>query len=52
MERNVTTQQKHGMIVCLPNLSEQTTSADFRPITLLNADYKILALLSHTDYAQ
>ena len=49
MERNVTIQQKQGMIVCLPKLSEQTTSADFRPITLLNTDYKILALSSHTD---
>jgi len=42
-ERKVSTQQKHGLIVCLPKSSETTTPADFRPITLLKADYKILA---------
>ena len=43
MERKVSTQQKHGVIVCLPKSSDPTTPADFQPITLLNMDYKILA---------
>ena len=36
-------QQKHGVIVCLPKSSDPTTPADFRPITLFNTDYKIMA---------
>jgi hypothetical protein len=43
MERNVSTQHKHGVIVCLPKSRGPTTPADFRPIALLNTDYKILA---------
>ena len=43
MERKVTTQKKHGVIVYLHKTSEPTTPADFRPVTLLNTDYKILA---------
>jgi len=43
MERKLSAQQKHGLIVCLPKSSEPTTPADFRPITLLNTDYKITA---------
>ena len=38
MERNLSAQQKHGVIVCLPKSSDPTTPADFRPITLLNTD--------------
>jgi hypothetical protein len=41
MERRVSAQQKHGVIVCLPKSSDPTTPADFRPFTLLNTDYKI-----------
>jgi len=43
MERKVSAQQKHGVIVCLPKSSDPTTPVDFRPITLLNTDYKIMA---------
>jgi len=39
----VSPQQKHGVIVCLPKICEPTTLADFRPITLLNTDYKMMA---------
>jgi hypothetical protein len=42
MERKVSAQQKHGVIVCLPKSNDPTTPADFQPITLLNTDYKIL----------
>ena len=45
-EGNVSTQQKYGVIVFLPKPSETTTPADFRPITLLNTDYKILASIT------
>ena len=41
-ERNVSTQQKQGVIGCLHKPTETTTPAHFRPITLLNTDYKIL----------
>jgi len=43
MERKISAQQKHGVIVCLPKSSDPTTPADFRPITLLNTDCKIMA---------
>lgn len=43
MGRAVTTQQKHGVILCLQKPSYAQTPADYRPITLLNADYKLLA---------
>jgi len=43
MERKVSAQQKHGVIVCLPKLSDPTTPADFRSITLLDTGYKIMA---------
>ena len=32
MERKVSAQQKHGVIVCLPKSSDPTTPADFRPL--------------------
>ena len=43
IERKVSPQQKHGLIVCLPKICEPTTLADFRPIALLNTDYKMMA---------
>jgi len=43
IERKVSPQQKHGVIVCLPKICEPTTLADFRPITVLNTDYKMMA---------
>jgi hypothetical protein len=42
-DRNVTSAQKHGIIVCLPKRSPATTHADYRPITLLTTEYKLLA---------
>jgi len=45
MERNVSTQQKHWVIVRLLKSRGLTTLADFRLTNLLNTDYKILARL-------
>ena len=40
---NISQQQKRGVIVCLPKAQGNQTPKDYRPITLLNSDYKILA---------
>jgi hypothetical protein len=39
----VTTAQKIGTLVCIPKHSKPMTPDDFRPITLFNTDYKIVA---------
>jgi hypothetical protein len=33
---------KHGVIICLPKPSDAQTPTDYRPIILLNTDYKLL----------
>jgi hypothetical protein len=43
IKNTVTAQQKHGLIVCLSKYEGAQKPTDFRPITLLNVDYKILA---------
>jgi hypothetical protein len=35
--------QKHGLLVCLPKHGKAVTIDDFRPLTILNTDYKLLA---------
>jgi len=39
----VSTQQKHGIVVCLPKSNGDPTPDGYRPITLLTTEYKILA---------
>ena len=39
----ISQQQKRGVIVCLPKAQGNQPPEDYRPITLLNSDYKILA---------
>jgi len=39
---NIGEQQKHGIVVFIPKTTAPKTPADYRPITLLNTDYKIL----------
>jgi hypothetical protein len=44
-EGQITKNQKHGVIICLPKVPGGSTPQEYRPITLLNTDYKILARL-------
>jgi hypothetical protein len=39
----ITPQQKHGIVVCLPKTTTPTRPDKYRALTLLNADLKILA---------
>jgi hypothetical protein len=43
--------QKQGTIVCLPKQQHPDTPEDFRPITLLNVEYKLLARILETRLA-
>jgi hypothetical protein len=43
--RKLTEKQKQGVIICIPKYERPNTPEDYRPITLLNTDYKILATL-------
>jgi exonuclease III len=42
-DRTLTERQKQGVIVCIPKQPNPKTPEDYRPLTLLNVDYKILA---------
>ena len=42
MEGSVSDAQKHGTTVCLPKKVHPVSPEDHRPITLLNADYRLL----------
>jgi hypothetical protein len=43
MEERIVTSQKHGIIICLQTHRNPVTTDDYRPLTLLNSDYNILA---------
>ena len=43
MEGGIQASQTHGLIVCLPKHGNPVTTDDYRPLTLLNSDYKIFA---------
>jgi len=45
LDGQITEQQKHGMVVCIPNTDIHTTQADYIPITMMNTYYNILAEL-------
>jgi len=40
---NISQQRKRGVIICLQKAQGNETPDDYRPITFLNSDYKILA---------
>jgi hypothetical protein len=42
-EGQITQNQKHGVIICLPKVPAGSTPQEYRPITLHNTDHKILA---------
>jgi hypothetical protein len=39
----ISQQEKSDMLVCLPKAQGKQTPEDYRPITILKLDYKILA---------
>jgi len=43
IEGKATEQQKHGVIMCVPKSKSPTKPEDFRPITFLNNDCKLMA---------
>ena len=43
IEEKLTTRQLQGLTVCLPKKTNSKYVEDYRPLTLLNTDYKILA---------
>jgi len=45
-DRQLSERQKQGAIVCIPKFTRPHTPEDYRPITLLNTDYEILARLT------
>jgi hypothetical protein len=38
----ITDTQKRGVLVCIPKIPNPQSPEDYRPLTLLNADYKLL----------
>jgi len=42
MEGSVPDSQKHGYIVCLPKQATPMSPENYRPLTILNTDYKLL----------
>ena len=43
LDKHMSRTQKHGIIVCLPKSTSPCTLEDYRPISLLTAEYKLLA---------
>jgi hypothetical protein len=41
-EGQITDRQKYGIIVCIPKQARPMRPEDYRPLTLLNTDYKLL----------
>jgi hypothetical protein len=40
---NITDKQKHGIIVCIPNTPQPNRPEEYRHLSLLNADLKLLS---------
>jgi len=43
IDGEITNNQKHGILVCIPKTTHPTRIEEYRPLTLLNTDYKLLA---------
>jgi hypothetical protein len=43
LHKRITPQQKHDILVCPPKSTTDKTPDGYRPITLLNTEYKLLA---------
>jgi hypothetical protein len=43
MQQRITPTQKHGIIVCLPKHDKADRPEEYRPISLLTTDYKLIA---------
>jgi len=43
LDKHISRGQKHGIIVCLPKSTSPRTFEDYRPISLLTTEYKLLA---------
>jgi hypothetical protein len=43
VEGSILDTQKHGIIVCLPKTNKPVQPEEYRPFTLLNAEYKLLS---------
>jgi hypothetical protein len=58
LNNHISPQQKHGILVCLPKSTNPRTLDDYRPISLLTTQYKLLARSwpdasgTHTDHLQ
>ena len=44
LDERIIEKQKHGFVLCTPNTDIPSTSANYRPISLVNTDYKISKL--------
>ena len=45
-DRQLSERQKQEVIICIPKNARPHTPEDYRPLTLLNTDYKIIARLT------
>jgi hypothetical protein len=45
LDCRIIAQQKHGIVLCIPNTDTFTTPVKYRPIILLDTDYNMLARL-------
>jgi len=43
LDKHISQRQKHGILVCLPKSTSPRTPEDYRPISLLTTEYKLLA---------
>ena len=48
LNKRITVQQKQGILICLPKTQQSSTPDSYRPITLLNTEYKLLARIMAT----